>query len=124
MWAGRAEGGGAYRRVSLVSALQLGSSGPVSWLSRRDIIKEGGGGGALRESGSAAGGHQQQQADCEAVLQREPHHFGALSGMGLCLYKMGDLPAALDAFDSTVRVHPGLTEIRKLAEQIRAKLAG
>eukprot|EP00873_Tetraselmis_striata_P045299 jgi/Tetstr1/465563/TSEL_000124.t1 len=67
---------------------------------------------------------EESVADCEAVLQREPHHFGALSGMGLCLYKMGDLPAALDAFDRTVRVHPGLTEIRKLAEQIRAKLAG
>eukprot|EP00873_Tetraselmis_striata_P023899 jgi/Tetstr1/444163/TSEL_032057.t1 len=63
-------------------------------------------------------------ADSRAVLQREPHHFGALAGMGLCLYKMGDLPAALDAFDRTTRVHPGLPGIRTLAEQIRAHLAG
>uniref|UniRef100_A0A7S1T031 Tetratricopeptide repeat protein n=1 Tax=Tetraselmis chuii TaxID=63592 RepID=A0A7S1T031_9CHLO len=66
---------------------------------------------------------EESVADCEVVVGLQPLHFGALSGMGLCLYKLGDLPAALAAFDRTLAVHPGLTEIRKLAEQVRARLA-
>lgn len=42
--------------------------------------------------------------DCRRVLEIEPFHFGALSGMGLCFLNTGDLPSALDAFERTLQV--------------------
>ena len=42
--------------------------------------------------------------DCLRVLDLEPFHFGALSGMGLCHLRMEDPHAALHAFERTLKV--------------------
>ncbi len=46
--------------------------------------------------------------DCEAVLQLNPHHFGAAAGMGQCLLKLNKPRAALRAFRLALDINPDL----------------
>ncbi|MGH7402058.1 MAG: tetratricopeptide repeat protein [Candidatus Rokuibacteriota bacterium] len=47
-------------------------------------------------------------ADCEETLARNPHHFGALSGQGLCHMALGQFREAAALFRRTLAVHPHL----------------
>jgi tetratricopeptide (TPR) repeat protein len=63
-------------------------------------------------------------ADCEATLARKPHHFGALSGQGLCHMALGQYDRAAVMFRRAIAVHPSLQAIRQnlrlaLAEVVR-----
>ena len=63
-------------------------------------------------------------ADCEATLARKPHHFGALSGQGLCHVALGEHRQAVDLFRRTLVVHPHLDAARRnlrlaLAEAVK-----
>ena len=63
-------------------------------------------------------------ADCEATLARKPHHFGALSGQGLCHVALGQHRQAADLFRRTLAVHPHLDAARRnlrlaLAETVK-----
>ena len=51
-------------------------------------------------------------ADCEETLARKPHHFGALSGQGLCHMALGQHREAADLFRRTLAVHPHLEVAR------------
>ena len=51
--------------------------------------------------------------DCEATLARKPHHFGALSGQGLCHMALGDYRQAAALFMRTLAVHPNLIAARQ-----------
>ena len=51
-------------------------------------------------------------ADCEETLARKPHHFGALSGQGLCWIALGQYREAAACFRRALRVHPHLTSAR------------
>jgi len=51
-------------------------------------------------------------ADCRETLARNPHHFGALSGQGLCHLMLGQFREAADLFRRTLAVHPHLTSAR------------
>lgn len=51
-------------------------------------------------------------ADCEATLARKPHHFGALSGQGLCHMALEQYAAAAACFRRALAVHPSLTSVR------------
>src|SRR5262245_672911 len=51
-------------------------------------------------------------ADCRETLARNPHHFGALSGQGLCHLMLGQFREAADLFRRTLTVHPHLTSAR------------
>jgi tetratricopeptide (TPR) repeat protein len=51
-------------------------------------------------------------ADCEETLRRNPHHFGALSGQGLCHMALGQYREAADLFRRTLAVHPHLDAAR------------
>ena len=48
-------------------------------------------------------------ADCEETLARNPNHFGALSGQGLCHMALGQYREAAALFRRTLAVHPNLT---------------
>ena len=48
-------------------------------------------------------------ADCEETLARNPNHFGALSGQGLCHIALGQYREAAALFRRTLAVHPHLT---------------
>jgi tetratricopeptide (TPR) repeat protein len=52
-------------------------------------------------------------ADCEATLARKPHHFGALSGQGLCHVALGQHREAAALFRRTLAVHPHLDAARR-----------
>jgi tetratricopeptide (TPR) repeat protein len=58
-------------------------------------------------------------ADCRETLARNPNHFGALSGQGLCHIALGEYREAADLFRRTLAVHPHLESAR---ENLRAAL--
>jgi tetratricopeptide (TPR) repeat protein len=58
------------------------------------------------------GNHAAAIADCEATLARKPHHFGALSGQGLCHMALGQHREAADLFRRTLDVYPHLDAAR------------
>jgi tetratricopeptide (TPR) repeat protein len=51
-------------------------------------------------------------ADCRETLSRNPNHFGALSGQGLCHVALGQFLEAADLFRRTLTVHPYLESAR------------
>jgi tetratricopeptide (TPR) repeat protein len=59
------------------------------------------------------GNHAAAIADCEQVLARKPHHFGALSGQGLCHLALGQHKEAADLFRRTLAVYPHLEPARR-----------
>jgi Flp pilus assembly protein TadD len=52
-------------------------------------------------------------SDCQETLDRKPHHFGALSGQGLCHIALGQFHEAADLFRRTLAVHPHLAAARQ-----------
>ena len=50
--------------------------------------------------------------DCRETLARNPHHFGALSGQGLCHMALGQYKEAADLFRRALVVHPHLANAR------------
>ncbi|HEV8583435.1 MAG TPA: tetratricopeptide repeat protein [Methylomirabilota bacterium] len=51
-------------------------------------------------------------ADCRETLTRNPNHFGALSGQGLCHLALGEHREAAALFRRTLAVHPHLDSAR------------
>ena len=51
-------------------------------------------------------------AECRETLARNPNHFGALSGQGLCHLMLGQFSEAADLFRRTLAVHPHLGSAR------------
>jgi tetratricopeptide (TPR) repeat protein len=51
-------------------------------------------------------------ADCRETLTRNPHHFGALSGQGLCHMALAQYKEAAECFRRTLAVHPHLENAR------------
>jgi tetratricopeptide (TPR) repeat protein len=59
-------------------------------------------------------------ADCEETLARNPNHFGALSGQGLCHMALGQYRQAAAMFRRALDVHPHLGSARhNLAQALR-----
>jgi tetratricopeptide (TPR) repeat protein len=52
-------------------------------------------------------------ADCEETLARKPHHFGALSGQGLCHMALEQYGPAAALFRRALEVHPHLDAVRR-----------
>jgi tetratricopeptide (TPR) repeat protein len=52
-------------------------------------------------------------ADCEQTLARNPNHFGALSGQGLCHMALEQFREAAALFRRTLEVHPHLDSARR-----------
>jgi len=63
-------------------------------------------------------------ADIRQVLQREPRHFGALSGLGLILQDIGGDEQALEAFRRALAVYPRLERIPDLVKKLSDKVEG
>jgi tetratricopeptide (TPR) repeat protein len=51
-------------------------------------------------------------ADCQATLARNPNHFGAASGQGLCHMSLGQYQEAAICFRRALEIHPHLTAVR------------
>ena len=52
-------------------------------------------------------------ADCRETLSRNPNHFGALSGQGLCHMMLGEFREAALLFRRALAVHPHLQGARE-----------
>jgi tetratricopeptide (TPR) repeat protein len=52
-------------------------------------------------------------ADCRETLARNPNHFGALSGQGLCHLALGEFAQAARLFRRALAVHPHLSGARQ-----------
>ena len=61
-------------------------------------------------------------ADCEEVLKRNPHHFGALSGYGQLMLRKGELDRALGYFERALAVNPNMEGVRSNIELLRRVL--
>ena len=63
--------------------------------------------------------------DIARTLKLEPRHFGALSGLGIILDRVGDKPGALEAYRRAVEIHPNLPGaqegIRKLSKEVEGQ---
>ena len=64
------------------------------------------------------------RSDIARVIDLEPRHFGALSGLGMINMRSGDLPAALQAFEAAVRVNPHMDQAEAMIRELRAILRG
>ena len=60
--------------------------------------------------------------ECEEVLCRIPHHFGALNGLGLCLYELKRFEEAILAFQLALEVQPYALINRTYIARCRANL--
>ena len=63
-------------------------------------------------------------ADISKVLQREPRHFGALSGLGLIMQEIGDDKRALDAYRKALDVYPRLKGMDEKVKNLKEKVEG
>ena len=62
--------------------------------------------------------------DIAETLRREPRHFGALSGLGIILDRLGDKPGALEAFRRAIRIHPNLEGAQKGIDKLETEVEG
>lgn len=51
-------------------------------------------------------------ADCQETLVRNPHHFGAAAGQGLCHMSLGEFREAAICFRRALDIHPHLEAVR------------
>ncbi|MBI2468096.1 MAG: tetratricopeptide repeat protein [Candidatus Rokubacteria bacterium] len=61
-------------------------------------------------------------ADCEEVVRRNPYHFGALSGQGLCHVALGQYREAARCFRRALDVHPRLQGVRENLARVQQHL--
>lgn len=69
-----------------------------------------------------AGDYPASMADIEHVLELEPRHFGALSGLGLVNLALGREEAALDAFSRVLALYPANEAARSNRDAIERQL--
>lgn len=62
--------------------------------------------------------------DIARVIDLEPRHFGALSGLGMINMQSGDLKAALQAFEAALRINPHHDQTVDITRKLRQQLRG
>lgn len=65
---------------------------------------------------------EESVVECECTLQINPHHFGALHGMGMCLYKLARYDEALKCFKRALEIQPYADANREFIAQCLGKL--
>lgn len=68
------------------------------------------------------GDYQASLADIDRTLELEPHHFGALAGLGLVNLQLDRDEAALDAFERVLKVSPQSESARHNIEIVKQRL--
>jgi tetratricopeptide (TPR) repeat protein len=66
--------------------------------------------------------YEQSLADCEQVIQRNPQHFGALSGYGMIYLELGQPAKALAYFERALAVNPNLDQVEAAVQAIKRLL--
>ena len=70
------------------------------------------------------GDYDASVADIERTLQLEPHHFGALSGLGQIYLELDRKEAAFKAFEAALAIDPHLAGVRAAVESLKKQLQG
>lgn len=70
------------------------------------------------------GDYGRSLADIERVLQLEPRHFGALSGLAAILQKTGEDRKALDVWKRVLAIYPANDQAQKAVIELEEELAG
>ena len=70
------------------------------------------------------GRHRESVADVQQVLNLEPRHYGALSGLGMILVVIGQEEDALEWLRRALELNPYLDGIRLLADELGERLKG
>ena len=60
-------------------------------------------------------------ADCDEVIKRNPHHFGALSGYGQIYSQLKEWDKALEYFEKALAVNPNMTGVAANIEALRRR---
>lgn len=68
------------------------------------------------------GENEKSLKDCDEVIKRNRHHFGALSGAGQIHMQLGNARQALDFFRRAVEVNPNLEGPAQLIPQLEQHL--
>lgn len=68
------------------------------------------------------GNYQASLADIDRTLELEPHHFGALAGLGLVNIELDRDEAALDAFERVLKVTPQSQSARYNIEVVKQRI--
>jgi tetratricopeptide (TPR) repeat protein len=71
-----------------------------------------------------AGDYGPSVADIAQVLQRNPRHFSALSGLGTILEETGSPERALAAYKAALAIHPHLEGVAQAVERLEAQTTG
>lgn len=66
--------------------------------------------------------YEESLADIDRTLELEPHHFGALSGLGLVNIKLDRDEAALDAFERVLKVSPQSANAKANIEFVKQRI--
>lgn len=70
------------------------------------------------------GNHDGSANDIAKVLQLEPRHFGALSGLGMIHMRAGNWESALKSYEAAFAIHPYLSNIETLIDDLSQRLKG
>ena len=70
------------------------------------------------------GNHDGSKADIVEVLEREPRHFGALSGLAMIHMQNGNLKGALNAYEAALQVNPFMINVQQMIDALKLKLQG
>ncbi|MZH02806.1 MAG: tetratricopeptide repeat protein [Nitrospinae bacterium] len=68
------------------------------------------------------GQYDESVKECEEVLRRIPHHFGALNGLGMCFYELKRFEEAIQVFHRALDVQPYAQINRTYIARCRANL--
>jgi tetratricopeptide (TPR) repeat protein len=63
-------------------------------------------------------------ADIAKVLDLNPRHFGALSGLGMILEESGKPKRALDVYKAALKIHPHLEGVLQSVERLETQEQG
>jgi tetratricopeptide (TPR) repeat protein len=63
-------------------------------------------------------------ADIEKVLELEPRHFGALSGLATIMQRTGQDRKALDIWYKVLAIYPAYSDAQDAVQELEDKLAG
>ncbi len=70
------------------------------------------------------GEYEQSLDDIAETLARNPYHFGALSGAGLCMIGLERYRQAIYYFQRALEINPNLDNIRDLKGRLERKVGG
>jgi tetratricopeptide (TPR) repeat protein len=65
------------------------------------------------------GEYERSMADIRETLGRNPFHFGALSGAGLCMMALREPALALHYFERALAINPNLANVKEVVEKLR-----